>query len=264
MAETAIEKVDIFGDIFQSCEKQIPPSDFSRPILSQFIIAQMPANCVFVADRRQGKFHMNNRLFLAALSVVLFCTSPAKGEFEIGVVGQSGWSDNFYLANPDGWGITIANRPSPSFAIRFSFSRFESLIQYSGIMQFGFPPIDINTPREQIDSEASTNLYELTLHYSLLNGRKLRLEAGGGFGISDFDLNLVGTTTNRIMSTAQSPFILTLSVDATVKKLLNSPFALRFGYQYRTMGALPVELDGFQPFNNVNLSEVRVAILARL
>ena len=207
---------------------------------------------------------MKNRFFLASLVIILLMSSPLKAETEIGLIGQSGWSDNFYFANPDGWGLTLSQSLSQKMAIRFSFSRFENSFGYIGILSLGFPPIYLDTSSEIVSAYASANFYELSLHHNLLNGNKMRLETGGGLGVSSFDLDLVGGSTGRTLSTSQIPIILTLSIDVTVKKFLYSPFALRLGYQYRTMGAIPILIDGFQPFRNVNLSVARIDLLAKL
>jgi hypothetical protein len=189
--------------------------------------------------------------------------APAKAAIEMGVVGQSGWSDNFYLADPNGWGIFVSKSLSTKLSLRFAFNRLDNAFRHIGIMQFGFPPPEPDTTREFIHSDVSVNVYEISIHHALVEGTKMRLEAGGGIGQTDFDLHLKGESTGKTMSSVKTLSILKLSVNVTVKRFIRSPFAMRLGYQYRKMSAIDITLDGFEPFTDVNLSSIYAAVLAR-
>ena len=123
-------------------------------------------------------------------------------------------------------------------------------------MQFGLPPPNPDTTREFIHSDASVDFYEISFHLTLVQGSKMRLEVGGGIGRADFDLHLNGESTGKGMSSTQSPTVLTLSVNTTVKQFIRSPLALRLGYQYRTMSTMSQSTDSFEPFNDVTFSSI--------
>jgi hypothetical protein len=205
---------------------------------------------------------MNRLLILFCLMISITWFTPVRAAIETGIVGQSGWSDNFYLGNPYGWGIFVSKSLSPKLSLRFSFGRLDNSFRYIGIMQFGLPPPEPDTTREFIHSDASVNFYEISIHHALVEGSKMRLDAGGGIGRADFDLHLYGESTGKTMSSAQSPTVLTFSVDVTVKQFIRSPLALRLGYQYREMSTPSQATDSFEPFNEVTFSSIHAAVLA--
>ncbi len=197
------------------------------------------------------------------LTLFFIWCSPVRSAIEIGFVGQSGWSDNTYLGNPDGWGMFLSKNLSPKLQLRFSFIRLENSYRHVGIMQFGFPPPDADTTHEFIYSEVSVSFYELSVHHALLEGSKMRLEAGGGIGHAAFDLQLRGESTGKEMQSTQSPTVLTTSIDVTVKRFIRAPLSLRLGWQYRRMWTASQATDSFEPFNEVSLTTVYVAVLMR-
>ncbi len=188
---------------------------------------------------------------------------PANAALEMGVVGQSGWSDDFYLADPDGWAIFASKSLSQKLSLRLSFNRLDNAFRHIGIMQFGFPPPESDTTSEFIHSDVSVNVYEISIHHALVEGTKMRLEAGGGIGWADFDLHLKGESTGKTMSSAKTLSVLTISVDVTIKRFIRYPFAMRLGYQYRSMSTSSVIDDGFEPFTDVTFSSIYAAVLAR-
>lgn len=204
------------------------------------------------------------RTILYILLIMIFSVCPlVQAEIEIGLERQSGWSDNFYLGNPDGWGGFVSRSLSPRFSLRFSVSRLSHGLEYSGRMQFAWPPIGPDTPLESIRATTTLDLYELSLHYVLAEGSKMRLEVGAGLGGADFLLNLVGESTGKQMSVDQSPGLFTLSGEVIVKEFLRSPLSLRLGYKYRAMPTMVAATDTFEPFDDVKYSSIHVAVLAR-
>lgn len=202
-------------------------------------------------------------LFLGLTALAIGAVT-ACAETEIGVSHQSGWSDNFYLENPDGWGIFIHQSLPPFFALGFSYKQFKNRFQYLGIMQFGFPPPEADTTRELIGAKASATLCELSIYHIFVDDNKMQLEAGIGIGKAGFDLDLVGKLTNKRMAVEQSAAMATFSVNATVKQFIRPPLALRLGYAYHTMSTMSETTDSFEPFNDVALSSVHAIVLLRL
>ena len=206
---------------------------------------------------------MNRLLILFGLMLTITWFAPVRAAIEMGLVGQSGWSDNFYLGNPDGWGIFVSKSLSPKLSLRFSFGRLDNSFRHIGIMQFGLPPPEPDTTREFIHSDVSVDFYEISIHHALVEGSKMRMEAGGGIGRADFDLHLYGESTGKTMSSTQSPTVLTFSVDVTVKQFIRSPLAMRFGYQYRKMSTVSQATCSFEPFNEVTYSSIHATVLVR-
>lgn len=200
-------------------------------------------------------------LFSLMLTIIWF--SPVQSAVEIGLVGRSGWSDNLHFDNPDGWGVFISKSLSPRLSLRLSFSRLDKSSRHIGIMQFGFPPPNADTTREFIHSNVSVDIYEFSIHHALVEGSKMRLEAGGGIGKADTDLHLYGESTGKTMSSTQSPTVLTLSVDVMVKQFIRPPLAFRLGYQYTKMSTMSQATDSFEPFNKVTFSSIFAAVLVR-
>ncbi|MFQ6007359.1 MAG: hypothetical protein ACE5K8_00245, partial [Candidatus Zixiibacteriota bacterium] len=147
---------------------------------------------------------MNRLLVFLCFMVSITWFASAKAAIEVGVVGQSGWSDNFYLAKPNGWGIFVSKSISPKLSLRFSFGRLNNNFRYIGIMQFGLPPPEPDTTREFIHSDVSVNVYEISVYHALVEGTKMRLEVGGGIGQANFDLHLYSESTGKTMSPSKS------------------------------------------------------------
>lgn len=196
--------------------------------------------------------------------LLVFCAcSSVYAEIAIGVERQTGWSDNTYFGDPDGWGWVVSKSLPHRMSLRFSFSRTEYEGELFGIMQFGMPPPNPDTTREPIHTEASADFYEFSLHYVLIEGTKMRLEVGAGVGGARLDLNLLGGFTGKTISSEQSPGLFTLSGEVTVKEFLRPPLSLRLGYKYRTMPSGVAATDGFEPFDDVKYSSIHAAVLAR-
>jgi hypothetical protein len=207
---------------------------------------------------------MARRIICLSLIVSLASFASVYAETEIGLTGQSGWSDNSYLENPEGWGIFVSQNVSKKVAFRFSYNRLDNNFRYIGYMTFGFPPPGYIEVREFINLEVSTNIYEITFHHLLVEGSRMQLAAGGGLGLADFKLHLLGETTDRKMSVEQDTHLFTASVSATVKQFIWSKLALRLGYQYRNMSTISQSTDSFEPFNGVTYSSFNIALLTRL
>lgn len=198
--------------------------------------------------------------------LLVFCAGSsvyAEIGIGIGVERQTGWSDNFYLGNPDGWGGFVSKSLTERFSVHFSVSRLSQSLKYLGIMQFAWPPIDPDTPLESVRATTTLDLYELSMHYVLVDGSKMRLEVGAGLGVADFSLNLTGESTGKQLSVNQSPGLSTLSGEVIVKEFLSPPLSLRLGYKYRTMPTGVAATDSFEPFDDVKYSSIHAAVLAR-
>lgn len=205
-----------------------------------------------------------NRLSISfGLMLSITCFTPASATIEVGLVSQSGWSENFYLGFPDGWGMFVSKSLSPKVSLRFSFSRLDNSSRHIGIMRSGFPPPNPDTTREFILSDASVDIYEFSIHHALVEGSKMRIEAGGGIGRADYDLRRYGESTGKTISSTQSSPGLTLTLDVIIKQFVRSPIAMRLGYQYRTMSTMSQATDSFEPFNHVAISSIYAAILVR-
>ena len=110
---------------------------------------------------------------LTILIVSIISISFPKAEIDIGYARQSGWSDNFYFNNPDGWSLYLTKSFSKKMSMRFTYSKLSNNLSYFGVMTFGFPPIDIIVTRELIDANVTARLYELSLHHSIAEGSKI-------------------------------------------------------------------------------------------
>ena len=195
--------------------------------------------------------------------IFLFANSSPNAEIDIGYARQSGWSDNFFLKNPDGWTLYLAKSLSQKMSIRFSFSRLENNFTYIGVLTFGLIPPDVVLTRELVHSDLNVKMYEFSLYHALVEGSKMRLDLGGTFGFADYNLNLKGQTTGKQRNNLENAMLVSYGIDVTVKKFIFTTLALRIGYQYRNMETGVFVSDAFVPFQDVNYSSIRVDILAR-
>lgn len=207
------------------------------------------------------KRSFNLILTILIVSIITIC-SP-KAEIDIGYARQSGWSDNFFLKNPDGWTLYLAKSLSQKMSIRFSFSRLENNFTYIGVLTFGLIPPDVVLTRELVHSGLNVKMYEFSLYHALVEGSKMRLDLGGTFGFADYNLNLKGQTTGKQRNNLENAMLVSYGIDVTVKKFVFTTLALRIGYQYRNMETGVFVSDAFVPFQDVNYSSIRVDILAR-
>jgi hypothetical protein len=206
---------------------------------------------------------MNHRCTFLGLILLIILFVPVRAEIEFGLVGQLGWTDNFYLENPDGWGMFAAKSLSRMLDLRFTFDRFDKNFRYNGIVFFPFPPPGSNPTPEPIRSMAKVCFYDLSIHRQMLTAGFVRFGAGVGVGVANLDSDLTGETTGRSVTVSTSASVLTLSMSAQLKKFIWPPFALRFGYKYRLMLIENLTTDVFAPFINVNFSSVHIELLAR-
>lgn len=203
------------------------------------------------------------RTIIYILLIMMISVCPlVQAEIGIGLERQTGWSDSFYLGNPDGWSGFLSKSLSERFTLRFSVSRLSQRLRYLGVMQFSMPMPGDDTTREFISAATNLALYELSMHYVLVEGTKMRLEVGAGVGGPNFELDLRGESTGKKMSVKQSPKLFILSGEVTVKEFLSPPLALRLGYKYRTMPAVVFTTDSFEPFGDVKYSSIHVAVFA--
>lgn len=203
------------------------------------------------------------KITISVLVLLLTLSSLSKAEIDIGYARQSGWSDNFYFRNPDGWSLYLSKSFSKKMSIRFTYSKLINNFSYFGEMTFGFPPIDMIVTRELIGANVTARLYELSLHHAIAEGSKMRMDIGAGLGGSKFKLRMTGQSTAKTMLFIQNPIILTFDINVTVKKFLHDAMAMRIGYQYRSMGTLDFSTDIFLPFRDVSYSNIRIDIMAR-
>ncbi|MEE8404357.1 MAG: hypothetical protein V3S17_03095 [candidate division Zixibacteria bacterium] len=203
------------------------------------------------------------RITISVLVFLLTLGSVSKAEIDIGYSRQSGWSDNFYLENPDGWSLYLSKSFSQKMSMRLSFSRLDKNFIYAGYMAFGLIPPNMLLTWELIKSDLSAKVYEISIHHSLVEGSRMRLDVGGGFGVTNFNLILRGQTTGYRVLRTQKPAFYSFAVDVTVKKFLFNPIALRIGYQHRNMATHNITLDGFEPFHEISYSNIRVDLLGR-
>ncbi len=201
---------------------------------------------------------------LCVLLIILYCSSiSAKTGIEFGLNANSSWSDNDYLKNPEGWGLSVSKSINDRISVRLSFNRYTSDFKYFGVMSFGFPPPEADTTTEIISSKARIHFYEITANYGIHNGNKFRVDIGGGFGKSNPKLTLTGEQTYSMMSNDDGQALIILSFDVTIKELIYKNTDLRIGYNHReaTYGAKAT--DSFYPFDELSLSSININLIAR-
>ena len=206
------------------------------------------------------------RSFIFILTILIVSSisvSTPKAETDFGYARLSGWSDNFYFNNPNGWSLYLTKSLSKKMSMRFTYSKLSNDFAFFGIMAFGFPPIDMNTNRELIGANVRARLYELSLHHAIAEGSKMRMDIGAGLGGSKFKLRMTGQSTAETRLFIQNPITLTFDINVTVKKFLHDAIALRIGYQHRSMGTLDFSTDIFLPFRDVSYSNIRIGLLGR-
>jgi hypothetical protein len=207
---------------------------------------------------------MTRLVALIILFVFALTCQPVLATVEVGLNGHTSWSDNHYIGNPKGWGLVVSKSLSSKVSLRLSHSRFNNDFRYIGNFLFGFLPPDVDTSKELIQADAATNYTEILLLHALVNGDKLRLDIGGGFGIGYFDLDLLGQSTGESLTTNEDGLTLTWLIETTVKQFVHSPMALKVGYQYHRSSTLEGGItDAFVPFDDIALSGVYAAVVAR-
>ncbi len=194
---------------------------------------------------------------------MIFSNVFAETGIEFGLTANSGWSNNKYLEHPDGWGFFVSKSLSQSLTVRFSSDKFSKDFRYIGVLQFGYPPPNPDTTREFISSEARIHFYEFSIHHVVVNGNKMRLDVGGGLGLTGPKLKLRGEATGKTFTNDDGQILLSFSIDVTIKKFIYSPLALRIGYHYRAASYGPKATDTFYPFDELSLSSINVNLLAR-
>ncbi len=188
----------------------------------------------------------------------------AETGIEFGLSANSGRSNNEFLENPDGWGFFVSKSLSENVTVKFSFDRFTRDYRYIGIVQFGFPPPDPDTTSEIISSDARAHFFAFSLHHAIVNGNKMRLDIGGGFGSSNPKLNLLGEKTGKTFSNDEGQIMISISIDVTMKEFIYHPLALRIGYHFRGATYGPKATDTFYPFDELSLSSINLCVLVRL
>jgi len=188
---------------------------------------------------------------------------PASSETEIGVARHSGWTDDFYLENPEGWGVFVRHSLPPFFALSFTFSRLENPLDYIGTLQFGLVPPDVVPTQERIKAKTTVDLYELSLYHIFVDDMRMQLEAGVGAGLAEFDLDLAGQSTGTRVSVGQSGLMASFTAGVTVKEFIRSPLALRLGYSYHAISTMSETTDAFEPFSDVTISDIYAVVMLR-
>jgi hypothetical protein len=201
---------------------------------------------------------------LCVLFILLYCSSvSAKTGIELGLNANSSWSDNNYLKNPEGWGISISKSINNKISVRLSFNRYARDFKYFGVMSFGFPPPEADTTTEVISSKARMHFYEITANYGIYNGNKFRVDIGGGFGKSNPKLTLIGEQTHSMISNDYGLALIILSFDVTIKEFIYKNTALRIGYNHRKAAYGTKATDSFYPFDALSLTSVNINLIAR-
>jgi hypothetical protein len=203
------------------------------------------------------------RIDLIVVVLMLAGSAVASPGIEIGVVGQTIWTDNKYLDKSEGLGLFATKSLSKKVSISILYSQIEASGRDVGTMSFGFWYGGQERTTEWVRSDALGKLYEISLHHALVEGDKMRLEGSMGLSVAEFDLSLRGETTGETILVSQSPAGIRLSVDVTVKRFIRSPMGLRMGYTYRTLGPTSYITDALQPFIEVQISSVYLSITAR-
>jgi hypothetical protein len=196
---------------------------------------------------------------------VLLATSARTtcAEWEIGLAAQTGWSNNDYLGNPDGWSLFFSKSLTDRLDVRGAYNRFENTSHGLGTLPLGFGPGGTTSVRQLISGNAEFYTYELWLNYAIVDGSRMRLELGGGMGPGDASVSLYGEETGKTVKGANDGLAVAWNVQVLVKELFHSPAALRLAYQYRRLAVGPQPTDGFEPFAELSLSSVQLALLAR-
>ncbi len=204
-----------------------------------------------------------NRLAIVAIILAITGLNSVMATTEIGFAGLTGWSNNYFLQDPQGWGLTVSQRVAKKISLSMTYNHLDNDFRYIGTTQFGgFPPPNPDTTRDMIRSDASADIFEISIHFTLVEDKKMRLEAGVGVGNAELNLHLKGESTGRGISSEKSVPLSTFAINATVKRFLWSPLAFKLGYQYRSMSAIVVATDGFEPFIDVTLSSVHAVLIA--
>lgn len=203
------------------------------------------------------------KITISVLVLLLTLGNISKAEIDIGYARQTGWSDNFFLENPEGWTLYLSKSLSQKMSVRFSFSRLDNSITFIGTMTGGLIPPEVELTWELIRSDLNVKIYEFSLYHALVEGNKMRLDLGGAVGVADFDLSSKGLTTRIVRGRNQDAVFVSYAVDVTVKEFIFSPLALRIGYQHRKMSTFNANLHAFAAFSEVSYSNIRIDILAR-
>ena len=113
-----------------------------------------------------------------------------------------------------------------------------------------------------IDSKASINYTEISLHYGIINDSKFRLDIGGGFGLVSPELNLLGKVTSKTFKNNDSQVMMSFAVDVTIKEFVHKNLSFRMGYQYRNSSYGSKATDTFYPYDDLTLSSMNFSLLA--
>jgi len=206
---------------------------------------------------------MRKNYLILGIILLISGAIPVSAETEIGVARHSGWTDDFYLENPEGWGVFIRQSLPPFFALSFSGKQLENSIAYFGTLQFGLVPPDVVPTREIIKAKTTVNIYELSLYHVFVDDERMQLEAGIGGGLADFNLDLAGQSTGTRMSVEQLGLMASFIVSVTIKEFIRSPLALRLGYSHHTISTSSETTDAFEPFNDVTISDIYAVVMLR-
>jgi hypothetical protein len=203
--------------------------------------------------------------FVWALFILTSSLPSARAGWEIGAGAQTAWSNNEYLGDPNGWGLTMGKSLSGKLDLRGSYTRLDQRSRYVGTLPGnGFSPAGPAPVRQLISNRTHIDLYEVSLAYDLIDANRMRLEIAGGLGYGAADLKLSGEQSGDVVARSADPLAFSLGVQVLVKELFVRPLALRLGYQHRTLkGTFGATTDAFEPFSDLSISSVQVALLAR-
>jgi len=207
---------------------------------------------------------LKKSLIIIGLVLLTGTISASAANVEIGLGGQVGNSNNFYLDNPNGWSLSVSKNLGPKGSIGFAYHHLDNNMRYHGLMIFGFPPPDYDRDPEFIQSDASSSIYELNLHFDFLPIDRFILGGTIGMSIATFDLGLVGETSDISVSADKKSVGTMIGADLTMNKFVLPSLAMRLSVQYRNMSNGSAALDAFEPFLDINYTSVNLMLLARL
>lgn len=207
---------------------------------------------------------MIRTVLILTISTLAMASQTVLAGWVLGTAAHTAWSDNEYLGDPNGFGLYATKSLSGKLDVRGSYTRLDHDSRYIGILPMNFlePPGPWSV-RQFISTSASVDLYEVSLLYGIVEGSKMRLEIGAGMGFGRARIKLSGEQSGHVVKGRNDPFAVSMSVQILVKELVQSPLALRLGYQYRSLSAPVFTTDGFEPFTDFTLSSVQLSVLAR-
>ncbi len=223
------------------------------------------SSAIIVYDGWSSAISRSNRFIVTIILFITFAAvKPVSALTEIGLAGVTGWTDNYFMGDPQGWGFAVMQSLSQKVSVRAAYYHLDHGFLYIGTLQFGLPPPNPDTTRYLIHSHALADIFEISLMHSLVEDRKLRLEAVVGVGLAKFELYLGNLSASSGFGSDNSTSFFTFAGNVKVKQLIWSPLALQLGFQYRPMSQLVFTTDSFDPFSEVKLSSVQAVFLVKL